>query len=67
MRVLMLSYEYPPEVVGGLGAAVSGLARALLRKGDHVHVVSASSTGDEAPQLLDGVMEMCIRDRYYPV
>ncbi len=56
MRVLMLSYEYPPEVVGGLGAAVSGLARALVHRGDHVHVVSASSTGDEAPQLLDGVM-----------
>ena len=56
MRVLMLSYEYPPEVVGGLGAAVSGLARALVRRGDHVHVVSASPTGDAASELLDGVM-----------
>ncbi len=55
MRVLMLSYEYPPEVVGGLGAAVSGLARALARRGDYVHVVSASSVGDEEPRLEDGV------------
>jgi glycogen(starch) synthase len=56
MRVLMLAYEYPPEVVGGLGTAVSGLARALVRRGDHVHVVSASSLGDSASQLIDGVM-----------
>ncbi len=56
MRVLMLSYEYPPEIVGGLGAAVSGLARAMARRGDHVHVVSASSTGDVASELLDGVV-----------
>jgi len=46
MRVLMISYEYPPEVVGGLGAAVSGLARALARRGDYVQVISASSIGD---------------------
>jgi glycosyltransferase involved in cell wall biosynthesis len=56
MRVLMLSYEYPPEVVGGLGAAVSGLARSLVRRGDHVHVVSASPAGDADSQLLDGVV-----------
>jgi len=55
MRVLMLSYEYPPKIVGGLGAAVLGLARALVRQGDHVHVVSASSVGDSDSEVLDGV------------
>ena len=55
MRVLMLSYEYPPEVIGGLGAAVSGLARALARQGIHVHVVSASTIGDSDSELFDGV------------
>lgn len=55
MRVLMLSYEYPPEVVGGLGAAVSGLARSLTRHGDEVHVICASSGGDAASSVQDGV------------
>jgi len=66
MRVLMLSYEYPPEVVGGLGAAVSGLARALARRGDYVHVVSASSVGDVAPRLEDGVMVSRVARSAFP-
>lgn len=66
MRILMLSYEYPPEVVGGLGAAVSGLARALARRGDHVHVISASSVGDEAPRFLDGVMVSRVARSVFP-
>lgn len=66
MRVLMLSYEYPPEVVGGLGAAVSGLARALARQGDHVHVVSASSAGDSEHELLDGVMVSRVARSAFP-
>ncbi|MEW6229345.1 MAG: glycosyltransferase family 4 protein, partial [Bacillota bacterium] len=55
MRLLMLSYEYPPEVVGGLGMAVSGLARALARQGDEVHVICASSEGDSEASVQDGV------------
>ncbi len=55
MRILMLSYEYPPDVVGGLGAAVAGLARSLARQGDKVHVICASSGGDAATSVQDGV------------
>lgn len=40
LRVLMLSWEYPPHVVGGLGAHVAALAPALVRAGVHVHVVT---------------------------
>ncbi len=55
MRLLILSYEYPPEVIGGLGMAVSGLARALVRQGDEVHVICASSEGDVETSTQDGV------------
>ncbi|MGE5586342.1 MAG: glycosyltransferase family 4 protein [Bacillota bacterium] len=55
MRVLMLSYEYPPEVVGGLGAAVAGLARSLVKQRDEIHVVCASSGGDAASSVQEGV------------
>lgn len=36
----MLSWEYPPHVVGGLAAHVQGLARALVRKGHRVTVLT---------------------------
>ncbi|NLJ60014.1 MAG: glycosyltransferase family 4 protein [Firmicutes bacterium] len=66
MRVLMISYEYPPEVVGGLGAAVSGLARALARRGDYVQVISASSIGDAAPCREDGVIVSRVARSAFP-
>lgn len=66
MRVLMLSYEYPPEVIGGLGAAVSGLAQALVRQDDYVHVVSVSSSGARDPELLDGVMVSKVARSTFP-
>ncbi|NPV79455.1 MAG: glycosyltransferase family 4 protein [Firmicutes bacterium] len=56
MRILMLAYEYPPEVIGGLGAAVSGLSRSLAGLGEEVHVICASSGGDAASLMQDGVM-----------
>ena len=40
VRVLMLSWEYPPLVVGGIAAHVEGLARAMSRAGHEVVVVS---------------------------
>ena len=36
----MLSWEYPPHVIGGLGAHVAALAPALVRAGVQVHVVT---------------------------
>ena len=40
MRVLMLSWEYPPHVVGGLGRHVTNLAPALVAEGIEVHVLT---------------------------
>ncbi|MFZ5631884.1 MAG: 1,4-alpha-glucan branching protein domain-containing protein [Bacillota bacterium] len=38
MRVIMLSWEYPPRTVGGLGRHVHDLSRALSGLGVEVHV-----------------------------
>ncbi|WP_435870843.1 glycogen/starch synthase, partial [Micromonospora globbae] len=38
-RVLMLSWEYPPVLVGGLGRHVHALSTALAAAGHHVTVV----------------------------
>ncbi len=40
MRILLLSWEYPPQVVGGLGRHVAALSRTLRELGHEVHVVS---------------------------
>ena len=42
MRVLMLTWEYPPNVVGGLGKHVGELAPALARCNLEAHVVVPS-------------------------
>jgi glycosyltransferase involved in cell wall biosynthesis len=40
MQILMLSWEFPPNVVGGLGRHVAELTPALVQKGLTVHVVT---------------------------
>lgn len=41
MRILMVSWEYPPKVVGGLARAVSDLSEALVDMGHEVFVVTS--------------------------
>jgi glycogen synthase len=48
MRVLMLSWEYPPVVVGGLARHVHALARHLARDGHEVVVLCRHVAGTDA-------------------
>jgi len=48
MRVLLVSWEYPPVVVGGLGRHVHALARELAAAGHEVVVLSRQPTGSDA-------------------
>ncbi|MDY7221938.1 1,4-alpha-glucan branching protein domain-containing protein [Halalkalibacterium halodurans] len=43
--ILMLSWEYPPHVVGGLSRHVDALSQALAKKGHEIHVVTAAMDG----------------------
>jgi glycogen synthase len=40
LRIFMLSWEYPPRIVGGLARHVEGLSKALASLGHEVHVVT---------------------------
>ena len=40
MRILMLSWEYPPRIVGGLGRVVHDLSHRLIKDGHDVTVVT---------------------------
>ncbi|GHF81329.1 glycogen(starch) synthase [Amycolatopsis bartoniae] len=61
MRVLMLSWEYPPVVVGGLARHVHALARHLARDGHEVVVLCRHVAGTDAQthpttdRVVDGV------------
>ena len=55
MRVLMLSWEYPPRVVGGIAAHVDGLARAMARAGHDVVVFSLDHPKVSDDEMIEGV------------
>jgi glycogen(starch) synthase len=55
VRVLMLSWEYPPLVVGGLGRHVDALARELAAAGHDVLVVTRGESPTAVDELRDGV------------
>ena len=44
-RVLMLSWEYPPNHVGGLGRHVRHISSSLLERGAKVTVLTRSAAG----------------------
>ncbi|MGK5507526.1 1,4-alpha-glucan branching protein domain-containing protein [Brevibacillus formosus] len=53
--VLMLTWEFPPHVVGGLGRAVYDLARHLVQQGIVVHVLTHSTDSCSADETMEGV------------
>ncbi len=53
MRVLLLSWEYPPRVVGGLGRHVAALSRTLAAEGHEVHVVTRDHPDAPAEEWTD--------------
>lgn len=55
MRILQLSWEYPPLVVGGLSAHVDGLSRALARAGHEVVVLTRAHADAPDDSVVDGV------------
>ncbi|MEU4399401.1 glycosyltransferase family 4 protein [Micromonospora orduensis] len=54
-RILMLSWEYPPVLVGGLGRHVHALSVALAAAGHEVTVVTRHSDGAPLEEYADGV------------
>ncbi|MEW8958859.1 glycosyltransferase family 4 protein [Neomoorella humiferrea] len=56
MRILMLSWEYPPQSVGGLARHVEDLAVSLARLRHTVHVLTLGRPGQAFERREDGVM-----------
>lgn len=55
MRILMLAWEFPPKVVGGLARHVDELSVALVRAGHDVHVITASAENAPSFEVYKGI------------
>jgi glycogen(starch) synthase len=57
LKILMLCWEYPPNIVGGLSRHVFGLSVKLAEMGHDVHVLTAKN-GEASPSFerMNGVM-----------
>ncbi|MBU6428646.1 MAG: glycosyltransferase family 4 protein [Cyanobacteria bacterium REEB65] len=55
MRIGMLSWEYPPRIVGGIARHVEELSQALVRRGHEVHVFTADHPNTAEHEEVAGV------------
>lgn len=58
--VLMLSWEYPPYHVGGLGIHVRDLSEALTGMGVNIHVLTQAPGGSVVSNVREGVNIHCL-------
>lgn len=54
-RILMLAWEYPPNLVGGLARVVYFLSRELAQHGHEVHVITADCKDAPEHEIDNGV------------
>ncbi len=55
MKVLMLSWEYPPKSVGGLAQHVYDLTNALAENGVDVHLITSGGAGAPSFEQVNGI------------
>jgi glycogen(starch) synthase len=65
-RVLILSWEYPPLIEGGLARHVRKLSENLARQGTEVHVLTRGSEESPAEEALAGVQIHRVREPKRP-
>ena len=55
MRILLVTWEFPPETVGGVGAHVDGLSQSLAKDGHDVCIFTLAAPGLVEDQVVAGV------------
>ncbi|MBE5822322.1 MAG: glycosyltransferase family 4 protein [Clostridiales bacterium] len=55
MKILMLTWEYPPNIVGGIARVVHDLSKKLVEKGHEVHVITYQEGNTKAEENDEGV------------
>ena len=65
-RVLILSWEYPPLIEGGLARHVRKLSEALVERGTEVHVLTRGGEESPAEETAGGVQVHRVREPTRP-
>ncbi len=60
----MLTWEYPPRIVGGLSRAVEGLSEALVKQGVEVWVITLPHPGTGKYEVINGVKVIRAKSHY---
>jgi glycogen(starch) synthase len=55
VRILLVTWEFPPETVGGVGAHVDGLSQSLAKDGHEVCIFTLAAPGNIEDQVVAGV------------
>jgi glycogen(starch) synthase len=55
LTVMMLSWEYPPRVIGGISPHINFLSKSLVKNNVRVHVVTCDFPGAPSHEVIDGV------------
>jgi glycogen(starch) synthase len=66
MRVLLISWEYPPVIEGGLGRHVRKLSEHLAREGIEMHVLTRRGGRLPAEEVRHGVFVHRVREPPFP-
>lgn len=66
MRVLLISWEYPPVIEGGLARHVRKLSEHLLAEGVEVHVLTRSGGHLPSQEVRHGVVVHRVREPEFP-
>jgi glycogen(starch) synthase len=66
MRVLLISWEYPPVIEGGLARHVRKLSEHLVRDGVEVHVLTRGGAQRDAVEDRHGVVVHRVREPPFP-
>src|SRR2546421_8103801 len=66
MRVLLVSWEYPPVIEGGLARHVRKLSEHLASEGVEVHVLTRSGGHLPSEEVRHGVVVHRVREPQFP-
>ncbi len=55
LNIMMLSWEFPPRIIGGISPHVYYLSRSLARNGAKVYVVTCDFPGTPQHEVVDGI------------
>ena len=55
MKILVLAWEFPPRIVGGIARHVAELYPELVRQGYEIHLVTVEGEATPAVEVVDGI------------